>query len=143
MICSDKRIPTEKDISPTNGLNLDEKCALEHFLGLDRQSAIQMLRDNAESLHVYLGDYVFMGRSAYDYYLPVLFQYLDELSDEDYIDYAPNSIDYILIRFFTDDAIPQAIIDYILAMDKRLKHIPDNNHPPIPQRITNILSKYT
>jgi len=56
-------IPTAKNISPTAGLDLDEKCALEHFLGLDRQAALKLFWEESDFLHVYLGDSVHSKRS--------------------------------------------------------------------------------
>ena len=38
-------IPTAKEISPTSGLDLDEKCALDHFLGLDQAAALRMFQE--------------------------------------------------------------------------------------------------
>ena len=135
-------IPTAKDISPTEGLDLDEKCALEHFLGLDRQAALKLFRKDSYSLHVYLGDFVHMGRAAFDYYLPPLLQSLDEQSDEIFIDVAPDVVDYLLIRFHTEDSIPQELLDYMAHMYSRLSRIEVDPFSTMPTRVAKLLSKY-
>lgn len=135
-------IPTAKDISPTAGLDLDEKCALEHFLGLDRQAVLKLFREESDFLHVYLGDFVHMGRLAFNYYLPPLLQYLDELPDEDFIDNAPDVVAYLLIRFHENEAIPMEIIEYISSMHQRLKRISIEPISTMPSRVARLFSKY-
>ncbi len=74
------RIPTAKDISPTGGQDLDEQCALRHFLGQDVEGALVLLH---EAFDTYQEDLLFMGRRAFVYYLPALLAYLRELVAEE------------------------------------------------------------
>ncbi|MDF1839644.1 MAG: hypothetical protein P1V35_17390, partial [Planctomycetota bacterium] len=66
-------LPTLLEISPTNGLDLDEKCAINHFLGKTRIEASELFMENA--LH-YGEDLMWMGEKAFAYYLPALFPYV-------------------------------------------------------------------
>ena len=66
-------IPTFEDITPTKGLNLDEKVAVEHFLGKSADAAQALFNEN--SLY-YSGDLMWMGPKAFGYYFPAFASYL-------------------------------------------------------------------
>lgn len=66
-------IPTASDISPSGGLNLDERTALQHFLGKNQTEAEVLFRENP--LH-YSDDLIWMGLVAFKYYFPCFESYL-------------------------------------------------------------------
>ena len=66
-------LPTISEISPTEGLDLDEKFALEHFLGKGFQEAIDFLMENAFYCRE---DFMCMGKKAFSFYFPALLPYL-------------------------------------------------------------------
>jgi hypothetical protein len=66
-------IPTNKQISPTNGQSLDEREALEHFLGLDVKDARKLFFENPL---YYSSDLIWMGLPAFRYYFPAFAEYL-------------------------------------------------------------------
>jgi len=66
-------IPTFADISPTKGLSLDEKVAVEHFLGKSVEMAQALFKEN--SIY-YAGDIMWMGTKAFAYYFPAFASYL-------------------------------------------------------------------
>ena len=68
-------LPTLLDISPTKLLDLDEKCAYEHFFGKTREEARQMFAERRG--HVYLEDLGWMGVRAFDYYVHAYIDFLD------------------------------------------------------------------
>lgn len=59
-------LPTYKDISPTDGLNLDEALAAENFQGLSVVDAAVMISDNPS---YYLNDFYHMGERGFCFYL--------------------------------------------------------------------------
>jgi len=91
--------PSKKDISPTDGLDLDEQHALNNFFGLDREAALEMFKRDSNILHVYFADLVHMGPRAFEYYAPALEQYLSQLPDHKFIEEASEAVDYVSIRF--------------------------------------------
>ncbi len=66
-------IPSYLDISPSNGLSLDEKSAAKHFLGKSEVSASVMIAENAM---YYLEYFKYMGAKAFAYYLKSILLYL-------------------------------------------------------------------
>lgn len=87
-----------KDISPTLGANLDEKSALEHFLGRDRQDAVDLLRRYEDRIHVYLEDFLWMGEAAFVYYFPALLEFIDGLDVKSRVDRLETVLGYVEIR---------------------------------------------
>ena len=78
-------IPTFLDISPTNGLCLDEKAAARHFFGKSITDAAKMISENP----IYYTEYFkYMGPVGFNYYLNALLIYLNSKN---------NSFDDILI----------------------------------------------
>lgn len=74
-------LPTRLQISPTNGEQLDEKTALENFLGKSRTDAARMFFDADASNLRYIEDFVHMGIEGFRYYFPTVETYLrDERS---------------------------------------------------------------
>lgn len=71
---STNKLPSLEDISPTKGLDLDEKCAIEHFLGKSIDEASLLFKDNAL---YYENDLMHMGGKAFAFYLPSLKPYLE------------------------------------------------------------------
>lgn len=69
------RLPTLLDISPTKLLDLDEKCAYEHFFGKTREEAREMFAERRG--HVYLEDLGWMGARAFEYYVLAYMDFLD------------------------------------------------------------------
>jgi hypothetical protein len=135
-------LPNAKDISPTSGLDLDERCALEHFLGLDHAAALEMFRRDSEFLHVYLGDFVHMGESAFNYYMASLLQYLDELPDDGFVDEAPEVADYLLIRYPKNENLTAEMKNFIGHIHKRLQSISVRAIPSFPNRLASVLATY-
>ena len=80
---------TRLDISPTNGLCLDERIALEHFFGKNQEDAATLFE---EDLGYYAEDLSHMGNKAFFYYLGSVKSYLeskeDELTPSDYVSIA-------------------------------------------------------
>lgn len=66
-------LPSRKDISLTNGQNLDERAAIEHFLGKSVTEACAMFQENPL---YYASDLIWMGSPAFRYYFPAFNAYL-------------------------------------------------------------------
>jgi hypothetical protein len=66
-------IPTKQDISPTDGLDLDEREAVAHFFGKNVDDAETLLRENVD---YYSNDLMWMGPVAFRFYFPALCNYL-------------------------------------------------------------------
>jgi hypothetical protein len=67
-------IPSFADLSPTQGENLDEKLAAEHFFGKSASEAESLFRENAI---YYAGDLMWMGDKAFAFYLPAFSRFLE------------------------------------------------------------------
>ena len=94
------------------------------------------------TLHVYLGDFVHMGESAFNYYVDSLIQYLDELPDDRYADEAPDVADYLLIRFPSTGNLTSEMMRFIGHVHKRLQAISVGAMPPLPKRLASVLTTY-
>ena len=93
-------MPTLLDISPTGGVDLDEKCAMEHFLGKTQEQASALFFEN--SIY-FIDDLRWMGGRAFVYYLPSVIPYLtspESRGDSDAVD----SLISILRSRLEDDA---------------------------------------
>jgi len=135
-------LPTFKDISPTSGLDLDERCALEHFHGLDQSQALSTFRRDPDMIHVFLDDFVHMGIRAFEYYVPSISQYIDGLRDKEFIEEAPEIADYLLIRFSSDDNISKEMSNLIGKIHERIQKVPTDYMLRLPARIADALKKY-
>lgn len=93
--------PTALEISPTNGLDLDEKEAVSHFLGKDVLQAEALFRGNF--VH-YSNDLHWMGPVALGYYFPAFANYLRSAESTGYGD-AVNSLIVLLEIRMTNDAV--------------------------------------
>lgn len=62
------------DISPSNGLNLDERSALEHFFGKNQEDAVALFEEN---FGYYTEELAYMGNNAFFYYLGSVKSYLE------------------------------------------------------------------
>ena len=84
------------DISPTDGLDLDERFALEHFLGKNQEDAVTLFEEN---FGYYAEDLTYMGDKAFSYYIGSVKLYLERNEDKfepsDYV-----SIAYDLLSVF-------------------------------------------
>jgi hypothetical protein len=67
-------IPSFVDLSPSQGENLDEKLAAEHFLGKTVSEAEDLFQENA--IH-YAGDLMWMGDKAFACYFPAFSRFLE------------------------------------------------------------------
>lgn len=87
---------TRLDISPTNGLSLDERTALVHFFGKNQEDAATLFEEN---FGYYAEDLTYMGNKAFFYYLGSVKLYIenheDEFTPSDYV-----SIAYDLLSVF-------------------------------------------
>jgi hypothetical protein len=76
-----KNLPSAKDISPTGGLDLDEKLALKNFHGKNVKEASDMVFENA---FYYQDNFMCMGKKAFAFYFPIYCDYLkSEKSSQD------------------------------------------------------------
>lgn len=66
-------LPTKEDISPTSGVDLDERAALEHFFGKSQSEAAALFFENPE---YFADDLMWMGRKAFAFYFPSLEPYI-------------------------------------------------------------------
>lgn len=72
--------PSKSDISPTLGLNLDERDALSHFFGKNKRDAKLLFEENCS---YYTQDLMWMGAVAFNYYLESLYDWLSSQSKLD------------------------------------------------------------
>jgi hypothetical protein len=66
-------LPTAREINPVPG-DLDGQTAVEHFLGRSLEDAVKLFQDAFE---VYQEDLLFMGPSAFCFYLPAAILYAE------------------------------------------------------------------
>lgn len=135
-------LPSIKDISPTDGLDLDENCALDHFYGFDQAAALQMFRDDADCLHIYMADFVHMGDVGFSYYLPAFVDYIGELPDDQFAEEVPDSVDYILIRFADRESFPIVLKELIKLVHDRLQKMSGDLIPTLTARLKRFLILY-
>lgn len=83
---SESRIPTREEINVFD--SLDERSAVEHFLGKSVAEAEALFHENA--LH-YFEDLMWMGPNAFRYYIPAAIRYLED----------PQCRDACAVRCFT------------------------------------------
>lgn len=77
-----EELPDIKDISQSNCLNLDERTAVEHFLGKTISEAERLF---AESSLNYGEDLVYMSETAFKFYFKALENYIrSDMSTGDY-----------------------------------------------------------
>lgn len=72
-------LPTKLQISPTDGLDLDERYALTHFLGKTADEAARLYFAPANNLP-YIEDFEHMGGEALRFYFPTVEPYLRDAS---------------------------------------------------------------
>ncbi len=109
-------VPTARDISPTEGEDLDERSALEHFLGQDVQDILAQLRD--DWFEVYQEDLMFMGRRGFAYYLEAVWLYVQEWVDEDFGCYEPYLLMFMESRMRTEGATEFGIKHYAMSAEE-------------------------
>jgi len=136
------KLPTAKEISPTLGIDLDEQCALEHFCGLDRLSAIKMFCEYTNRLHIYMVDFVHMGDVGFSYYLPAFVNYLSELPDSRLAEEIPDSVDYILIRFSDSNNFPDVLKELIGLVHDRMQNMSRDLVPDLTTRLIKFITLY-
>lgn len=85
----EKVVVSRLDISPTDGLDLDERFALEHFLGKNQEEAAALL---SLDFSYYMEDLSHMGEKAFLYYLGAVRLYLErgeeKFAPSDYVEVA-------------------------------------------------------
>jgi hypothetical protein len=82
-------LPTRLQISPTNGLDLDEEIALRDFYGKDLSEAEGMIRNHPE---YHTDSLLHMGDIAFNFYFRSFLKYLESEESRD---------DLTLFTFFT------------------------------------------
>jgi len=75
----EKDIPSFEDLSPTKGLNLDERKVLEHFLGKTQKEAESLFQQNP---YCYWEDLMWMGTNGFTFYCKSFFNYLTSIHAE-------------------------------------------------------------
>jgi len=105
-------IPTLLEISPSNGLDLDEKEAVAHFLGKDVLEAEALFRDNF--VH-YSNDLHWMGPVAFGYYFPAFASYLNSAESAGYGDVVNSLLVLLEIRMNSDAASLIPVKDKLLC----------------------------
>lgn len=68
-----EKLPTLLDISPSNCLDLDERCAVENFLGRTLNEAEELFGDKP---HYYTEDLLWMGDVGFVFYFPAFYNFL-------------------------------------------------------------------
>jgi len=113
-------IPTATEISPTQGLNLDEKQAIEHFFGKTLDEAEALFREHAI---YYAEDLMWMGDKGFRFYFQAFCRFLESVHSEGGAD-ALNSL--ISLLEFRIEYEPQSILrakETILSiLDHCVKH---------------------
>ncbi len=74
------KLPTEAEINVHD--SLDERCACDHFLGKTLKDAEALFADNAL---VYLEDLMFMGPSAFRFYVEAAIHYIKATKDHEMV----------------------------------------------------------
>lgn len=113
-------IPSFADLSPTQGENLDEKLAVEHFLGKSVSQAEKLFRENAI---YYAGDLMWMGDKAFAFYFPAFSRFLESTHADGDAD-ALNSLASIIA--FRVEHEPQSITGARAAVLSALNYCVDN-----------------
>ena len=75
-----KHVPTKNEISPSNGIDLDERVALSHFYGMHYNQAVKLFEEN---FTYYINDLLWMGETAFFYYLKSIEIYISKNISED------------------------------------------------------------
>ncbi len=109
--------PSAADISPTGGEDLDEQYALKHFLGRDVQGALELLR---KSFVDYEEDLLFMGRRGFEYYLPAVLLYLQELDADAFISEADSVFHLLRLRLVSKDSTGFSMKYYQMTAEQML-----------------------
>ena len=113
-------LPSFADLSPTQGENLDEKLAAEHFLGKSASQAETLFRENA--IH-YAGDLIWMGDKAFAFYFPAFSRFLESTHADGDAD-ALNSLASVIA--FRAEHEPQSITGARDAVLSALNYCADN-----------------
>lgn len=94
-------LPNFYDISPTQGIDLDERCAIQHFLGKTREEVLLMIQDDMIN---YEEDFACMGVLAFCYYMPSILQVIKNINpDDERLEEAIAAVLFILeMRYLSD-----------------------------------------
>lgn len=116
---------THSDISPTNGLDLDERVALEHFYGKDQEEAVALFEEN---FGYYAEDLPYMGHEAFLYYIGSVRSYLERHEDEfDPSDYVSTAYDLLCVfecrRILSPSWQQELSEDFLWIIDFIKKHL--------------------
>lgn len=95
-------LPTKLQISPTDGLDLDERCALAHFLGKTADAAAAMYFAPANLQ--YIEDFEHMGADGLAFYFPTVAPYLRDPRSIGDADFAGGLVTVVEMRLDHGDA---------------------------------------
>ena len=73
-------IPTRREISPTDGIDLDERYAIVHFFGKNISEAKKLFEENVD---FYCSDLIWMGPKAFQFYMGAFLNYIIAKNDMD------------------------------------------------------------
>ena len=98
------RLPTRQEINPFG--DLDGRDACEHFFGKDLEEAEALFREN--DLY-YQGDLLWMGPSAFRFYLPAVFRFVHRSTDDisEFVSHFSNTLAFRL-KHEADELTPVA-----------------------------------
>lgn len=83
---NNQHLPSYKDITPSNGVNLDEAVAAKVFLGIGVHQAEKLCIENFYYYSELFGD---MGSIAFEYYSPAIYNFFcheEEVDRDEFID---------------------------------------------------------
>lgn len=107
------QLPTREDISPTSGLDLDERVALDHFLGKTQSEASALFFESPE---YYADDLLWMGSKGFAFYFPALEPYLRSGESEGDSDIVNTIISTLKLRLVNDPASIEDCKDAVLRV---------------------------
>ncbi|MBK1832424.1 hypothetical protein [Roseibacillus ishigakijimensis] len=74
----EKDYPSFKELTPTDGRDLDEKIAAEHFFGKSIPESYEMFLSNPD---YFLNDFLHLGKEGFLFYAEIIVLYLRECVD--------------------------------------------------------------
>lgn len=129
-------LPTRAEINVYD--SLDERCAVEHFLGKDLDQAEELFRENFLK---YREDLMWMGPKAFCFYVKAAIRYLKDpegFDDWDAISCFHTVVDFQL-EYCRADIVPA--FDVLRdAVETVLKNLADQ--PTFPMRYGDVAAKY-
>lgn len=128
-------IPKENEISVYD--TLDERKAVDHFLGKSIEQAEQLFIENSI---IYQEDLMWMGPKAFNYYLESVLRYLQNplsRGDDDFVIALVSTFEFRREGEMLDSGEPKvtAIVEYILSNCSKFE-LTEDAFRPIKQRLT-------